>query len=198
MSLKPPSLWIEKRGQQHLVYWRNTVPGLPARSFLPFYGREAADHFVGSAALLGLDIARQVFTTEDPHAAAALVQAALVERGLAPVDSGPALVPAGPLPQSAAPGDPRLTGVTFRKLWHTFLDRQHHVEEGNRADYCVAVRADGVCGRSAGRGPSAGADGDRGQLGLPRAGKVVAAPGDGPPLTADHPGTAGYCWFTCW
>ncbi|HEY0403889.1 MAG TPA: hypothetical protein VGD09_17870, partial [Blastococcus sp.] len=31
MSLKPPSLWIEQRGQQHLVYWRNTLPGLPAR-----------------------------------------------------------------------------------------------------------------------------------------------------------------------
>ena len=23
MSLKPPSLWIEQRGRQHRVYWRN-------------------------------------------------------------------------------------------------------------------------------------------------------------------------------
>jgi integrase len=135
MSLKPPSLWIEQRGKQHRVYWRNSDAGLPARSYLPFYGRDAAEHFVGSAALLGLHTARQVFTTEDPQAAAALVQAALAERGLAPVDSGPALAPAGPLPQSAAPADPRLTGVTFRKLWHSFLDRQHHVEEGTRSDY---------------------------------------------------------------
>ncbi|HYH25787.1 MAG TPA: hypothetical protein VD834_10600 [Blastococcus sp.] len=44
MSLKPPSLWIEKRGQQHRVYWRNTDVGLPARSYLPFYGRDAAQH----------------------------------------------------------------------------------------------------------------------------------------------------------
>ena len=34
MSLKPPSLWIEQRGLQHRVYWRNTPGlGLPARSY---------------------------------------------------------------------------------------------------------------------------------------------------------------------
>jgi hypothetical protein len=82
MSLKSPSLWIEQRGLQYRVYWRNGVPDLPARSYLSFYGRDAAEHFVGSAALLGLDTARQVFTTEDPQAAAALLQA----------------VPAGPPP----------------------------------------------------------------------------------------------------
>ena len=136
MSLKPPSLWIEQRGHQHRVYWRNTDAGLPARSYLPFYGRDAAQHFVGVAALLGLATARQVFTTEDPLAAEALVQAAWAERGLAPVHTAVApLAPAGPLTPSAAPADPRLTGVTFRTLWQTFLDRQHHVEEGTLADY---------------------------------------------------------------
>jgi hypothetical protein len=139
MSLKPPSLWIEQRGRQHRVYWRNGVPGLPTRSYVPFYGREEAGRFGGMASLLGLDTARRVVATEDPQEAAALLEAALAERGLAPVDPGPAaapLVPAGP-PLSVAPAgapiDPRLNGVTFRNLWQTFLDRQHHVEEGTRS-----------------------------------------------------------------
>jgi hypothetical protein len=55
----PSSSWIEQRGRQHRVYWRSSAVGLPARSYLPFYGRDAAEHFVGSAALLGLDIVRQ-------------------------------------------------------------------------------------------------------------------------------------------
>jgi hypothetical protein len=137
MSLKPPSLWIEKRGHQHRVYWRNSLPGLPARSYLPFYGRAEAERFVGMADLLGLDTSRQVLDTDDPQAAAALLQAALATRGLAPADPAPALArlaPAGP-PLSAAPSDPRLTGVPFRTLWQTFLDRQHNVEEGTLEDY---------------------------------------------------------------
>jgi hypothetical protein len=39
MSLKPRSLWIEQRGRQRRVYWRNAAPGLPARSYVPFYVR---------------------------------------------------------------------------------------------------------------------------------------------------------------
>ena len=68
MALKPPSLWIEKRGHQHRVYWRNTVSGLPARSYVPFYGRAEAEQFVGMAGLglLGLHTARQVLDTDDP------------------------------------------------------------------------------------------------------------------------------------
>jgi hypothetical protein len=142
MSLKPPSLWIEQRGRQQRVYWRNAVPDLPARSYVPFHGRDEAEQFVGMAGLLGLDTARQVLDAEDPQAATALLQAALAERGLAPADPGPApapLAPAGPPPVSAAPAgapsDPRRTGVTFRRLWETFLDRQHHVEEGTLGDY---------------------------------------------------------------
>ncbi len=72
MSLKPPSLWIEQRGRQHRVYWRNTVPGLRARPYLPFYVRAEAERFIVMAGLLGLDTASQVATTEDPQAAAAL------------------------------------------------------------------------------------------------------------------------------
>ena len=34
MSLTPPSLWIEQRGLQHRVYWRNGVPGQPTRSYV--------------------------------------------------------------------------------------------------------------------------------------------------------------------
>jgi hypothetical protein len=112
MSLKPPSLWLEQRGRQHRVYWRNAAPGLPRRSYLPFCGRDVAQDFVSSAALLGLDTARQVFTTEDPHAATALLQAAWGERGLAPAD---------PMPMSRGQGCPHqdrrfLGGEFFRAI----------------------------------------------------------------------------------
>jgi hypothetical protein len=35
------------------VYWRNNVAGLPARSYLPFYKRDAATKFINLASLLG-------------------------------------------------------------------------------------------------------------------------------------------------
>ena len=38
-------------------------------------------------------------------------------------------------PAAPAAHERHLTTVTFSKLWHTFLDRQHHVEEGTLADY---------------------------------------------------------------
>ena len=94
MSLKPPSLWIEKRGHQHRVYWRNTVPGLPARSYVPFHGRDAAEQFVGMAGLLGLATARQVLDTDDPLEATALLQA---DGAWCPgIRAGQCGVPAGP------------------------------------------------------------------------------------------------------
>jgi hypothetical protein len=79
MTLKPPTLWIEQRGLQHRVYWRNTGAGLPARSYLPFYVRDEAEQFVGMAGLLGLDTARRVLAAGDPQSATALVHAALAE-----------------------------------------------------------------------------------------------------------------------
>ena len=142
MSLKPPSLWIEKRGHQHRVYWRNTAAGLPARSYLPFYGRPDAEQFVGMAGLLGLATARQVLDTDDPLEATALLQAAWAERGLAPAALAPQpasevvpAAPAGPPPLSTAPADPRLTGVTFDELWTRFLARTRHVDEGTHKLY---------------------------------------------------------------
>jgi hypothetical protein len=147
MSLKPPSLWIEKRGHQHRVYWRNSLPGLPARSYLPFYGRAEAEQFVGMAGLLGLDTSRQVLDTDDPQAAAALLQAALAERGLAPGD--PVVPQSAPeLPQTSAaaptlftaPADPRLTGVTFDELWTRFLGK---IDDRVVAEVLDLVRAPG-------------------------------------------------------
>lgn len=144
MSLKPPSLWIEQRGRQHRVYWRNNGAGLPARSYLPFYMRDEAAQFVVMAGLIGLDTARQVTTTEDPEEATALLQAALSECGLVP--SAPESAPAAPAtataelpattaaPAGAADG-PRRTEVTFRRLWEVFLDRQRHIAEGTHELY---------------------------------------------------------------
>jgi hypothetical protein len=78
MSLKPPSLWIEKRGRQHRVYWRNAPGlGLPARSYQRFYSSADAQQFIGMAAFLGLDTARQVMATEDVAARRELLDTAL-------------------------------------------------------------------------------------------------------------------------
>jgi hypothetical protein len=61
MSLEPPSTWIEPRGRQQRVYWRNPrIPGLPARSSLPFYSRDDSEQFTSVAGLLGMDTARRV------------------------------------------------------------------------------------------------------------------------------------------
>ena len=49
MSLEPPSLWIEPRGRQHRVYWRNGVHRLLARSYVAFYGRAEAEQFITMA-----------------------------------------------------------------------------------------------------------------------------------------------------
>jgi hypothetical protein len=76
MSLKAPTLWIEQRGLQHRVYWRNSVAGLPARSYLPFYERDAATKFINLASLLGMDVARRVLATDDPQVAMALLRPA--------------------------------------------------------------------------------------------------------------------------
>jgi len=141
MSLKPPSLWIEQRARQHRVYWRNSGAGLPARSYVRFYGRAEAEQFVSMAGLLGLHTARQVLDAGDPQAAAVLLQEAWAQRGLALAKPAPAPVaPAGSLlslsaASAGAPADPRLTGVTFRRLWQTFLDRHRSIAEGTRELY---------------------------------------------------------------
>ncbi|SDY82642.1 hypothetical protein SAMN05660209_03812 [Geodermatophilus africanus] len=99
-----PGPWIEQRGRRHRVYWRNGVAGLPARSYLQFYGRDAAEQFVGMAGLglLGLHTACQVLDTDDPLEATALLQAALAERGL--VETA--------LLECCLPNDTRVSGTT--------------------------------------------------------------------------------------
>jgi hypothetical protein len=141
MSLKPPSLWIEKRGRQNRVYWRNPPGlGLAARSYQRFYSRADAEQFVSMAAYFGLETARQVTATEDVAARRALLDTALAERGLMPADPAPVPGPVMPLVPAAPahlgkPANPRLTGVSFRQLWTTFLERQRHLRKGTRTLY---------------------------------------------------------------
>lgn len=140
MSTTTPSFWIELRGRQHRVYWRNRTPGLPARSYEPLKTRADAEDFVHLAGYLGLDTAREALRAADEESRRALIAAALVQRTPAPAAARPAAVAAA-VPgvflasRPTAPDDRRLTGVSFRKLWQTFLDRQHHIEEGTSADY---------------------------------------------------------------
>lgn len=142
MSLKPPSLWIEKRGRQFLVYWRNPEGCLPARSCQRgLYTRADAEKFIIMAGHLGLDTTRHVMAANDRATRHARIAAALAER--APGPAGPAVVSplrAPGLPTAApvappTPDDRHRTGVTFATLWQTFLDRQHHLEEGTLTDY---------------------------------------------------------------
>lgn len=139
MSLKPPSMWIEKRGRQHRVYWRNAPGlGLPARSYQRLDSRGDAEQFIGMAAHFGLETARQVMATPDASARRELLAAAQAER--APAPAGPATTPhlAAAFTPPVAVGMPagsRLTGVTFRTLWTTFLERHRHVRKGTRTLY---------------------------------------------------------------
>ncbi|MCU1612973.1 MAG: hypothetical protein JWO98_513 [Frankiales bacterium] len=144
MALKPPALWIELRGRQHRVYWRNAPGlGLPARSYQPgLYSKADAQKFVEIATHLGLDTARQAMAANDEATRRALLAAAVAERGLVPA---PAAAPA-PItpPLAAAPMSPafvapaggsgtRTVGVTFDELWARFLTKIRHVDEGTFA-----------------------------------------------------------------
>ncbi|MGY1827604.1 tyrosine-type recombinase/integrase [Blastococcus sp. SYSU DS0541] len=132
-------MWIEKRGRQHRVYWRNPAGlGLPARSYQRLESRGDAEQFIGMAAHFGLDTARQVMATPDASARRELLAAAQAEQAPAPAGvaaAGPLITPGVRAATAAAPDDPRLSGVSFRTLWTTFLDRHRHVRKGTRELY---------------------------------------------------------------
>ncbi len=122
-------MWIEKRGQQHRVYWRTRNQTSPKKAFEPFDTREQATAFIELARASSLSGAVAYVRQPSNEALMALL--------------GREPVPAAPEPSTAADAvrgvvaspsgigtvyDPRV-GVTFAHLWQRFLDAQRQLEE---------------------------------------------------------------------
>lgn len=125
-------MWIEKRGQQHRVYWRTGLPS-PTKSYEKFDTRAKAEGFRDVARLAGLQPARDYLATGDP----AVLHAAL---GLSP-RANPVTTAGQPLVSTAddrgptVQRHPHAVGLTFAELWARFLAAQRHLEEGTAEDY---------------------------------------------------------------
>jgi len=131
-------MWIEKRGRQHRVYYRNPLPEKPSnRDNVAFYAEADARGFIDLAGQLGLATALAVTNEPDEDAATAIIARALEARaprtGLLRAGS-----PAPATAQEATPGataDPRTVGMTFEELWARFLTKIRHVDEGTHKLY---------------------------------------------------------------
>jgi hypothetical protein len=134
-------MWIDVRGRQHRVYYRNPLPEKPKnRDQVAFFAEDDARRFIVLAGQLGLATALAVTNEPDEVAATAIIARALATR--APL---PGLVHAGaptavaPAPASAGQPtearDPRVVGVTFDELWARFLTKIRHVDEGTHKRY---------------------------------------------------------------
>ena len=121
-------MWIEQRGQQHRVYWRNQNETGPKRSFQPFPTRDHAELF------------RQLARTSSLSGALAWLHNPSEEVLLELLGRGPKPAPqdtstatravVGVVPSTAGVGDryDARVGVTFAHLWQRFLDVQRHLE----------------------------------------------------------------------
>jgi hypothetical protein len=71
-------MWIEKRGRQHRVYYRNPLPEKPSnRDNVAFYAEADARGFIDLAGQLGLATALAVTNEPDEDAATAIIARAL-------------------------------------------------------------------------------------------------------------------------
>ncbi|WP_341925228.1 site-specific integrase [Nocardioides psychrotolerans] len=128
-------MWIEKRGQQHRVYWRNQNQTGPKKSFEPFGTRDQAELFRQLARASSLP--RAVAYVRNPSEEA--LMELLGRRPLSrPAETSTAVqAVAGVLGSSTGVGDrynPRV-GVTFAHLWQRWLNSQRHLEESTHDLY---------------------------------------------------------------
>jgi integrase len=113
-------MWIDLRGKQHRVYYRNPLPeNARNRDYLAFYGEDDARKFIAL----------------DADAATAIIARALAAQAPIPglPRSGSAAATGGGVAGAATPApptDPREVGVTFSELWSRFLAKQRHIDEG--------------------------------------------------------------------
>lgn len=121
-------MWIEKRGQQYRVYWRNQDDTGPRRSFEPFPTRDHAETFVQVARLTSLTTALACLRNPSEEALMALSG----RRPKPAVHDGSTATQAvvGVVPSTTGVGDryDARVGVTFAHLWQRFLDIQRHLE----------------------------------------------------------------------
>jgi hypothetical protein len=74
-------MWIDLRGRQHRVYYRNPLPEKPNnRDYVAFFAEDDARKFIALAGQLGLATALAVTNEPDEVAATAIVARALATR----------------------------------------------------------------------------------------------------------------------
>lgn len=127
-------MWIEKRGRQYRVYWRNHRPDGPMKSFEPFANTEQAQTFIELARLTDLAFALAYVRDPSPEALAAAFAMPAAATGreavyAPPVATAEAAV-AGITPASASTLDQYspAVGLTFDALWARFLEQLRHLE----------------------------------------------------------------------
>jgi integrase len=131
-------MWIEKRRQQHRVYYRNPDPNhTPRKSYVPFESRDMAQTFIDLARMCSLTGALGYIADPSPETLDRLLGARLgtptgtsalvgdqvslatdATRGVTGPDAG--------VMDRFSP----TVGVTFRAVWAKFIREQRHLEEG--------------------------------------------------------------------
>lgn len=121
-------MWIEQRGQQHRVYWRNQTETGPQRLYQPFPTRDQAELFRQLARTSSLSGALAWLHNPSEEGLMELLgrrpKPALQDTSIATQ----AVV--GVAPSTTGVGDryDARVGVTFAHLWQRFLDIQRHLE----------------------------------------------------------------------
>jgi integrase len=126
-------MWIEKRGQQHRVYWRTKNPTGPKKAFEPFATPEQAELFIelarASNLYSALDFVRDPCPDKLNRILGRVTPAQTQVPSAAPETAG------GPAPVPVDRTDPRLTGVTFEQVLEQFIVSQRHVSEAMATAY---------------------------------------------------------------
>ena len=133
-------MWIEQRGQQHRVYWRNQSETGPKRSFHPFPTRDHAELFRELARTSSLSGALAYVRNPSDDLLAALVGRSLPMSNEPMLATSPATTAGladlavsggsgGSAPDTMATYS-GLVDVTFDRLWDTYIAGQRHLEDG--------------------------------------------------------------------
>lgn len=140
-------MWIEKKGRQYRVYWRNRAGEGPRRRYLPFASREDAEAFIALARLKTLD--KAVWYMSDPSEEnfqslfGSIPEQAEDSVGAPTATDGErvqtladeAVLGTTRAPEEAVARLSHLVEVTFEQLWERFLREQRHLEGTTREQY---------------------------------------------------------------
>lgn len=121
-------MWIEKRGQQHRVYWRNRSQDGPRRPYEPFGTQAQAETFMTLARASSLPGALEYLQNPTPEGLLRLLGKP-VRPAAAPSTTDLAVTGITPPPPGAGARLEARVDVTFEHLWRSFLKQQRHLEE---------------------------------------------------------------------